>query len=381
MDKAETQRNLLEHSAAKVALYGKYLSVFLNVLSRVRFVRRILLFDLMCGEGIYADGGKGSPIVALEAIKNHYFANNRTCPDCLVWLNDNGVSLIEKDRYMIDRVEEAASGIFRPPNVEVHYFREDYSEILEKALSLSGGAQASKSLFFIDPHGYKMILPSDIGRLLERGNSEVLLFLPISQMYRFASAAVAEPFSGGEPLANFLQTLFKDRPIKFDSAADFIAQLKDAFRDYLRSLRVFVDTFTIVRGAGLIYCLFFFTRNSKGFQKMVEVKWSLDKDSGAGFDPSQQQSFLTAFELEAFEGKLESFLRGALLRTNREILEFTTEHGYVASHANSILTRWLKDDPTITVRSVDGRSVLPTRAYIGNDDRRVELYFEGTLPE
>ncbi len=72
---------MLEHSKAKVELYTSYLATYLNILSRVPFITRIHIFDLMCGEGIYADGSKGSPIVTMEKIKDHYFQNDRICPD------------------------------------------------------------------------------------------------------------------------------------------------------------------------------------------------------------------------------------------------------------------------------------------------------------
>ena len=59
---------MLEHSEAKVSLYRAYLATYLSILSRVPSIQRIFLFDLMCGEGIYANGGKGSPVIATEVI-------------------------------------------------------------------------------------------------------------------------------------------------------------------------------------------------------------------------------------------------------------------------------------------------------------------------
>ena len=85
----ESQIILLDHSSAKVNLYAKYLSIYLNVLARSR-IENIYLFDLFCGEGVYKDGGKGSPVVALECIKNHYYSNNETCPNLFITVNDSG---------------------------------------------------------------------------------------------------------------------------------------------------------------------------------------------------------------------------------------------------------------------------------------------------
>jgi len=71
--KKSTKEVLLPHSVAKINLYVKYLSVYLNILHRVDFIKKTYLFDLFAGEGIYEDGGKGSPIQTMETIKNHYF--------------------------------------------------------------------------------------------------------------------------------------------------------------------------------------------------------------------------------------------------------------------------------------------------------------------
>ena len=59
---------MLEHSEAKVALYKSYLSRYLNILGRVPSVRKVFLFDLLAGEGIYEDGSKGSALSALEVV-------------------------------------------------------------------------------------------------------------------------------------------------------------------------------------------------------------------------------------------------------------------------------------------------------------------------
>ena len=77
MKKDNSKTNLLPHSEAKVDLYQTYLSIYLNILSRTSSVQKILLFDLLCGEGKYENDGEGSPLAALRTIKNHYFANGK----------------------------------------------------------------------------------------------------------------------------------------------------------------------------------------------------------------------------------------------------------------------------------------------------------------
>ena len=66
------QTNLLEHSEAKVRLYEEYLSAYLSVLGEVSTIQKVFLFDLLCGEGVYENGEKGSPIIALDVLETHY---------------------------------------------------------------------------------------------------------------------------------------------------------------------------------------------------------------------------------------------------------------------------------------------------------------------
>ena len=87
-----------------------------------------------------------------------------------------------------------------PPNVAVEYCQEDYDIIYPKAVSAVNHVRHAKGLFFIDPYSYKDIKPEDIRKMLYGGNTEVLLWLPISFMYRFADSALRSDFKGSEPL-------------------------------------------------------------------------------------------------------------------------------------------------------------------------------------
>jgi three-Cys-motif partner protein len=72
MKTIDPKLELMEHSEAKVKLYGKYLATYLNILGRVSSVNRIFVFDLLCGEGNYKNGAKGSPMIAMDVINNQY---------------------------------------------------------------------------------------------------------------------------------------------------------------------------------------------------------------------------------------------------------------------------------------------------------------------
>src|SRR5689334_24379579 len=100
--KGESTSTILEaHSRAKVDLFKVYLGTYLNILERAVGIDHLKFFDLCAGEGVYADGGKGSPVVIMETIKEHYFSNGKKCIRTDVYLNDPGMSEVEPGRKKI----------------------------------------------------------------------------------------------------------------------------------------------------------------------------------------------------------------------------------------------------------------------------------------
>ncbi len=254
----ESQVVMLEHSKAKVDLFKRYFSIYLNIMNRTPFVNKIFLYDLFAGEGKYIDKGKGSPVVAIECIKDHFFSNNQTCPNIDVWFNDFSKSQIETEKYKIERVEGYVKGIYQPPNVNVQFTKIDSTHILSEIHKhLNKLKQDERALLFIDPWGYKDIRPAELKAILSNGKTEIILFLPISFMYRFADKAlIDETFYGGKPLEEFLSSLFRGKMPDTKNQIKFIEEVRDEFKKYLGIK--YVDTFTIERGNKNFFCLFFF---------------------------------------------------------------------------------------------------------------------------
>lgn len=370
MNQPDPKTNLLEHSEAKVKLYGTYLAKYLNILARNPYVEKVFLFDLLCGEGVYSDGEKGSPIIALEAIKNHYYANNRTCPNMTVWLNDIGFSEIEPGILKINRVERFGQSIYHPKNVDVEFKNEDYETIYVKAVKLVNSTRKAKGLFFIDPYGYKAIKPDDIRNMLAGNNTEVLLWLPASFMYRFSNTVTHSDFRGGEPLRDFIFTLFGNNPPIFKSIYDFIERITESFRIFLKDIDIFVDSFTLERGGGNIYCLFFFTSHIKGYETMLATKWDMDENRGKGFTINKTLSF-SEIQLTGYPQKLREYISSGKSRTNSELYKFGLENGFLPKHINEILKGW-KSDGSLEVISLDGR---PAKGFYiqYNHERRITV--------
>ena len=356
--KVDAKTIMLDHSKAKVELYSTYLSVYLNILSRAGFVNKIQLFDLMCGEGVYSDNSEGSPLQAMKTIKNHYYSNEKKCPNMDIWFNDKDKSEIEKDKYKIERVQAACAKYYKPTNVNIKYSKDDYLTIqpivkteLEKIKKLNG---KQKALLFVDPYGYKEVKPSHMRDFLECGHSEVILFLPISHMYRFANKSLTEDFPGGEPLEKFLNELFGDSKPEYSCVRTFIKAIKTSFRDNLKDLNVFVDTFSIERDSSNTYCLFFFTSHVKGFEAMLESKWKLDDQQGNGFRIEKSGNlFGNTVEFD-YPDQLREYIKSNKSVSNKQIYLFGLVNGYLPTHTVQVFKQWQKDNNGFGVNMENG---------------------------
>ena len=66
MKEKDPRTNILPHTQAKLDLYKGYLEHYLRILCHSEFCKKINLFDIYCGVGIYDDGKMGSPLLAIK---------------------------------------------------------------------------------------------------------------------------------------------------------------------------------------------------------------------------------------------------------------------------------------------------------------------------
>lgn len=361
----ESQQTMMQHSEVKVRLLKLYLERYLNILSASRYIGDINVYDLFCGEGIYENNGKGSPIVILETIKNIYYASkaNGTSKDKFnCFFND-----IEK--WKVEKLQNEIS------NRKLHYSEignlnfsnDDYRMLLPKISNDIKALKKEKAFVFIDPYGYKDIKVSDIKSLLQTNKSEVLLFLPTQFMFRFESKGTPEC------LIEFINELMpvEQWPIS-ETGIDFIENLTEAFRNSLGG-NYFVDSFIITRDRNQFFCLFFFTSHIYGFDKMLDAKWKIDREEGRGWNYQTEHSLFSQVDKKAntfkFEQKLQDFLKTE--KTNSEVYQFTLHNGHLTSHANEILTK-LQSEGKLSAIKTDGTPARKSSFYLNYKEHKNE---------
>lgn len=375
MAKKDSKKVMFEHSEVKVKLLETYLKRYFNILNNSKFIDDIYYFDLFSAEGIYENGGKGSPIIVLDSIKNAYYSakfKNGFSGKFHCHFNDIDIVKIEKLKNNISNLNK-----HNPDFGNITFSTEDYQnlvpQIQKKILNLG---PKEKAFIFIDPYGYKEIKISDIKSLLSKGNSEVLLFLPTHFMFRF--------IDGGTPesLYNFIDEIVpKDNWPKSETGIEFIENLKEGFKKFLGD-NIFVDTFIISREKNQFFCLFFFTSHIYGFDRMLDTKWELDEEQGRGWKYNSGTIDLFSYvdvepNTKNFEEKLKNYLLNNT-RNNKELYEFTLKSGFLPKHAIQILKRL--QDKDIQTFNPDGTIGRKSAFYLSYKDYKktspIKLFFK-----
>lgn len=327
---------------AKVRVFKHYLGIYLHILGRAG-IDRVHIYDLMCGEGEYADGRQGSALEGLHQVLQ-YFTNQPTESLKVRYvLNDAGMSEVETGRRKIDRVREKADQLpFGPVangRLQVDYFALPCAEAMTKAISRVQqlAPHREKALLFIDPWGYKDIRTADLRAALAGGHSEVLLFLPTEMMYRFADKAYHEDFDGGQALKDWLTELFPEALPVFTNVHDFIRQFRNRLRAMLEV--PYSSHFTLETANRNTYSLFYFTSNRTGLLKMLESQWKEDPGAGTGHRADQNLT-LSLFRpgvMANYPARVENYLTAAPSRTNEDLLEFGLSEGFLPKHTAEVL--------------------------------------------
>lgn len=346
-------KQLHQHSEIKVKLLSLYLDRFLNIIANNGYTKKVKIFDLFCGDGIYEDGGKGSPIVILDAIKRMDDEHRHIAIDCT--FNDIKVEKTERLEKIIYESD------YKTPSLKsIRFTNDNYKDIIQGLKNDIVNGKDEKAFIFIDPYGYKEIRASDIKGLLENKDVEVLLFLPTSFMYRFNKNGTPES------LMAFIDELIDINNFDTSNVWVFIDNLKKGFKKNLGD-DIFVDTFTIHKDQQTVFCLFFFSTHIKGFEKMLEAKWEIDKEQGKGWEfHDHGDSLFMAQTTNPLRDKLVSFLnfKG---RTNGEIYDFTLHSGFLPKHCVEVL-KAMQNNNQISVVEKGGKAARKGAFYVSYDN-------------
>lgn len=345
---------LLIHSRAKVELLREYLATYLRIICNDKYTQNIHIYDMFCGEGIYRNGGKGSPIQILEVINTLVeYANEHKwkLPVINCNFNDTNVSKIENLKKVI-----LEKGLSRQTSGQINFSSLDYKTLISQLTPQIESSKNDKFFVFVDPYGYKGVKVEELHRLLATRKVEILLWMPIPNMFRF--------INGNQPagLSAFLNAIKFPKGLFSGNIFDFINTIQDCFKKHLGN-GTFVDYYSLRRSDKVVYCMYFFTSHILGFEKMLETKWALDTKAGKGWNFNKGQiSMFENNEINQFEQSLKVFIQQKP-RSNGEIYLYTLSQSHKPSHATQILGYW-HDSGLISLKTIEGNDSLPKSFYI-----------------
>ncbi len=357
MSKLDIKTNLLDHSEAKVKLLGEYVKRYLNIISNDGYTDTIHIHDLYCGPGIYDNGGHGSPLVTLKHVKQTYYTLIDKKPLKKPKINCHFNDLDSTKIQTLERSIKDKS-LHYPVFGELKLSSNDYRDIIVDLKERFTKFKNEKAFVFIDPYGYKELVANDIKELLgKHKKSEILIWLPIQFMYRFAD-------EGTPPvLKNFMSELGIENEAKTThNVWDFIYLLNKGFQDFLGP-DFFIDHFSLKKEENTVFCLFFFTSHIKGFEKMLESKWEIDTEEGRGWEYNGNAPSLF---YDQRTNRLEVFLKDFLKNSqkyNSDIYEFVLRKGYLTKHATEVLTS-LQKNGQLDVFLQNGEKARKSSFYI-----------------
>jgi len=361
--KRDVKANLLDHSEAKVKLLGEYINRYLNIICNDGFTEKINIYDLFCGDGVYENGGHGSPMVIMKAVKNvHYMnvAKSKKIPKVNSLFNDINPKKVDNTKNAIKD-----KSLYYPNFGKLEFRNDDYKKLLDEITSKLNAIQNEKAFVFLDPYEYKHIRVSHIKKLMSNKKTEVLMWLPTQFMYRFES--------NGTPTAlkDFIEEIVPyENWSQSTNVWTFVEELKNGFQNALTK-EYFVDNFTIQKDKNTVFCLFFFTSHIKGFEKMLEAKWQIDTEQGKGWDyTGNQPSLFFAHKTNKLEERLKDYLSNAP-RTNSQIYDFVLRCGYLPKHVGEVLSNW-QNQGTLRVEKPDGTPGRKKSFYINYGKYRDE---------
>ncbi len=348
MSKASNKKvfRLPDHSLAKIALYKRYLAIYFNVLANTPF-KNIYLLDLFAGEGRDIDGKACSSVAAIEALKNHFETARSVCKSVIVFFNDFGNSVIEKDQKKIDRVKKFTEELKLPNQYKVIYSSENFETITIKIIQRLNKLEPDEKAFcFIDPWGYKYSKPQVLRDFLSNGRTEMLLFIPICFMHRFAAKALKdEDYTEGQHIEEFITELYENEVPDIKNQVRFIKGIQKQFKKYLKV--EYVDVLFIEKETNQYFALYFFSNSKRGFQKMLEAKWSIDEKDGRAFSVNRSQlsqDLFSSIDHEDYSYLLFEELKRKKIMTNQQIFDFGLENNHLPKHSKKVLDELKRDD-------------------------------------
>lgn len=315
MEPKTTTWPLDPHSRGKHLILKGYLDAWFPIMGRRN--GRILFIDGFAGPGEYDRGEIGSPLIALNAFKNHRARHQVTAEVKFLFIEKHP----GRAKHLTDLIDRLRPEL--PANCSVEVECGLFDETMTEALNAIKAQAKSLAPAFVmvDPFGVSGTPMSVLKRILSNPKCEVY----ISFMYDFISR-----FRDTPEFAPHLDELFGCEEWRSGIPVTDPTQRKEFFYGlYEQQLRHAgagqVVRFDLYEGPRLVYAIFFGTRSTKGTDRMKEAIWKVIPFGDSAFRGSRSSQLgldLTQTEFRALQAAIRERFRSQEWFTIEDAEEF-----------------------------------------------------------
>jgi len=306
---SKTVWDLEPHTKAKHEILRRYLRAWFPIMSK--WNGRILYIDGFAGPGAYSKDEPGSPLIAINAAKEHTL---KLDAELVFWF-------IEARKDRCEHLKELLSKEELPANIKYEVECSKFDESLTALFDAldEQGKRIAPTFAFIDPFGYSDTPFHVIERIMKNDKCEVLITFMSGFLNRFKSDSHKE---------NAFDMLFGTtewREIILDSSSGGKSDEKKFvyfYQNRLESVAKYVRTFEMINRVNQpIYHLIFGTNSIKGLKEMKRAMWEVDRTGMYRFSDMTDPHQITLFEPEPNYQELKKMIVNKFKGTTATIEE------------------------------------------------------------
>lgn len=361
------------HTVAKHAILKRYIEAWAPILSQGGFNGRILYIDGFAGPGEYECGEDGSPVVALNALKNHELQKNFKSEFVNVFIEICPSRAQHLEEVIKSRVEPLPSWI--KFDIDVMDFNQDIGQLLNKLET--NGLKLAPALTFVDPFGWKDLDYEILSSLMKYEKGELLITFMAGFLERFVwneahIPSIKQLFSSDQ-----IESIRSSNDQEKSIMKHFLANLTSKIKEKIGNANIWHLSFSAYNSNNrLEYYLIYLTKNCTGFETMKKAMYNVSSDgsykfSDFDFDPQQstlvdygaEESWITAASREAMD-YIDKITGSGLPKIQVKSIKNHIKCGTKWKYVNSILQNLERDGRIkVDIPNRKGNS-FPDRGFI-----------------
>jgi three-Cys-motif partner protein len=326
-----------EDTNVKLSLYSEYLRKWFPVFIAAHrpFKKIVNVFDFFSGPGKDSDGKFGSPMIALQVLKEYDEQVNNTPVEINFYFNDSNEGYINELKENIK-----ISGLLNP-KVKLHFYNKDFIALFPELLPKMDN---SANLIFLDQFGVKYVNEERFKKLVSLDVTDVIFFISSSTFNRFHNDENVTSVIG-----------LSSEQIKEKPFYEIHRLVHQQYTKLIPSEKSYcLAPFSIKKGTN-IYGLIFGSGHPLGIEKFLKICWQKDEETGeANFDIQGDKSLTIQPSLfgedndkkkiPTFQREIEKKILSGELKTDLAIFLHTINNGFIGKHVSDVVTNLKKSN-------------------------------------